>query len=92
MRYSLHMGRMQFAPTPDQVDAIEAEAASSGRPVSVVLREAVEVWRLNRDRAQRIDRALSVSGGYHSGFHDVAARHDAYLVMGLEEEMRERWG
>ena len=86
------MTRMQFAPTHDQVDAIEAEAAATGRPVAAVLRDAVEQWRLNRDRAQRIDRALSVSGGYHSGMHDIAERHDAYFVMGVEEEMRERWG
>lgn len=86
------MSRMQFAATQDQASAIEAEAAATGRPVADVLREAVELWRVSRDRARRIDRALSVSGGYHSGLHDVAERHDAYFVMGLEEEMRERWG
>ena len=86
------MTRMQFAPTPDQVDAIQAEAAASGRPVASVLREAVEQWRLGRDRARQIDRALAVAGGYHSGLHDIAERHDAYFVMGIEEEMRERWG
>lgn len=87
-----HMRRMQFAPTPDQADALEAAAAASGRPVASVLREAVEQWRLNRDRARKIDRALAVTGGFHSGLHDIAERHDAYFVMGIEEEMRERWG
>lgn len=86
------MTRMQFAPTPDQVEAIEAEAAASGRPVAFVLREAVEQWRLGRGRARLIDRALAVTGGYHSGLHDIAERHDAYFVMNIEEEMRERWG
>lgn len=86
------MTRMQFAPTPEQAEAIEAEAASTGRPVSSVLRDAVEQWRLGRDRERLIERALSVSGGYHSGLHDIAERHDAYFVMGIEEEMRERWG
>ena len=86
------MTRMQFAATPEQVDALEAEAAATGRPVAAVLREAVEQWRLGRDRARQIDRALAVGGGYHSGLHDVAERHDAYFVMGIEEEMRERWG
>ena len=90
MRYGMHMSRMQFAPTQAQIEAIEAEATATGRPVAEVLREAVELWRLNRDRARRIEGALSVSGGYHSGFHDVAERHDAYFVMGIEEEMRER--
>ena len=86
------MTRMQFAPTQDQVEALTAEAAASGRPLAVVLREAVELWRLHRDRAHRIERALSVHGGYHSGLHHVAERHNAYYVMGIEEEMRERWG
>lgn len=86
------MTRMQFAPTPDQVEAIEAEAAATGRPVASVLREAVEHWRIGRDRAGKIDRALAITGGYHSGVHDIAERHDAYFVMGIEEEMRERWG
>lgn len=86
------MPRMQFAPTTDQVEALEAEAAASGRPIASVLREAVEHWRLGRDRARQLDRALAVTGGYHSGLHDVAERHDAYFVMGIEEEMRERWG
>jgi hypothetical protein len=86
------MTRMQFAPTRQQVEAIEAEVAASGRPVASVLREAVELWRLERDRAQKIDRALAIGGGYHSGLHDISERHDAYFVMGIEEEMRERWG
>ena len=86
------MTRMQFAPTQDQTDAIEAEAAATGRPVASVLREAVEQWRLGRDRAARIDRALAVGGGYHSGLHDISEGHDAYFVMGIEDEMRERWG
>jgi hypothetical protein len=83
---------MQCAATHEQAEAIEAEAAASGRPVASVLREAVEQWRLGRDRARKIDRALQVGGGYHSGLHDISDRHDAYFVMGIEEEMRERWG
>jgi len=83
---------MHFTPTPEQVAAIEAEVAASGRSVASVLREAVEQWRLGRARARQIDRALAVAGGYHSGLHDVAERHDAYFVMGVEGEMRERWG
>jgi hypothetical protein len=86
------MTRMQFSPTREQVAAIEAEARVSGRTIAAVLREAVEAWRQGRERARQIERALAVSGGYHSGLHDVAERHDAYYVAGLEEEMRERWG
>jgi hypothetical protein len=83
---------MQVALTQEQAEAIEGEAAATGRPVASVLREAVEQWRLGRNRASQIERALAVSGGYHSGLHDIAERHDAYFVMGIEEEMRERWG
>ena len=91
-RYCMHMTRMQFAPTKDQTEAIEAEAAATGRPIASVVREAVEEWRLGRDRARKIDRALAVAGGYHSGMHDISERHDAYFVMGIEQEMRERSG
>ena len=86
------MTRMQFAPTDQQAVAIEAEAAATGRPIASVLREAVEQWRLGRERAAVVERALTVSGGYRSGLHDVAEGHEAYFVMGIEEEMRERWG
>jgi hypothetical protein len=86
------MTRVQFSPTIDQVEAIEAEARATGRTVAAVVREAVEGWRLGRERARKIERALAVNGGFHSGLHDVAARHDAYYAAGLDEEMRERWG
>ena len=86
------MSRVQFSPTADQARAIEDEARTSGRTVAAVLRDAIEGWRLGRERARRIERALAVNGGFHSGLHDVAERHDAYFVAGLEEEMRERWG
>lgn len=86
------MTRMQFSATVDQVEAIEAEASATGRTTAAILREAVEGWRLGRERARRIERALAVNGGFRSGSHDVAARHDAYYVAALEEEMRERWG
>jgi hypothetical protein len=86
------MTRMQFSPTVDQARAIDEEARASGRTVAAVLRDAVDAWRLGRERASRIERALAVNGGFHSGLHDVAERHDAYFVAGLEDEMRERWG
>jgi hypothetical protein len=80
--------RLQFAPTPDQAEAIEAEAAATGQPIASVVREAVEQWRVGRVRARRLELALSVSGGHHSGLHDVAERHNEYFVMGIDEDVQ----
>lgn len=87
-----HMRRVQLQFTTDQLDAITANASATGRPVAAVVREAVDLWRGSQERAGRIERALAAVGGFRSGLHDVSERHDDYLVMGLEEEMRERWG
>jgi ribbon-helix-helix CopG family protein len=85
------MRRVHLQLTDDQAAAIESNAAATGRPLTVVIREAVEFWRSSQDRTRRIERALAATGGFRSGLHDVAERHDDYLAMDLEEEMRERW-
>lgn len=82
---------MQVQLDDDLAAAIEENAFATGRSVAAVLREAAEKWRGNEDRAYRIERARAAIGGFHSGLGDVAERHDDYFVMGLEEEMRERW-
>lgn len=86
------MRHVHFQITDEQAADVESNAAATGRPMTAVLREAVDLWRSQQERRRRIERALSVRGGFRSGLHDVAERHDDYLVMGLEDEMRERWG
>jgi hypothetical protein len=48
---------MQFVPTPEQAEAIKAEAAATGRPIASVLREAVEQWRLARTTQHAIEES-----------------------------------
>jgi hypothetical protein len=85
------MRRVQAQLTEDQVVALETNARATGRRTAAVIREAVELWRKGQDRTRRIERALEAIGGFHSGLHDVAERHDDYLAEALEEEIRERW-
>ena len=83
---------MQAQLPEDVAAAIEENAAATGRSVAAVLREAAETWQESQERSHRIKRALAAIGGFHSGLHDVSERHDDYWLMGMEEEMRERWG
>ena len=87
----MHMRRMQVQLDDDLAAAIEENALATGRSVAAVLREAARAWQGSQDRADRIARARAAIGGFHSGLGDVAERHDEYFVMGLAEEMRERW-
>jgi hypothetical protein len=85
-----HMRRMQFQLTDEQAAALESSAAASGRPVTQVMREVVDDWRLNMDRRRRIERAKTAVGGFRSGLHDVAENHDEYLVQAIEERIGRR--
>jgi ABC-type transporter Mla subunit MlaD len=81
---------MQFQLTDEQAAALESSAAATGRPVTQVLREVVDAWRLNNDRRRRIDRAMTAVGGFRSGLDDVAEDHDEYLVQAIEERIGRR--
>jgi hypothetical protein len=84
------MRRMQFQLTDEQATALESDASATGRPVTEVLREAVDLWRIHNDRRRRIDRAMSAIGGFRSGLTDVAENHDEYFVQAIEERIGRR--
>lgn len=77
------MRRVQIQLSDDQVRALQAEAASTGRPVTAVVREAVAAWMADGERRRRVDRALAAIGGSHSGLGDLAEDHDRYLDEGV---------
>jgi hypothetical protein len=76
----LHMRRVQIQLTDDQLDALRRQAYERGEGVATLVRHAVDAWIANSDRAQRVERAVQAIGGFHSGLHDVAERHDDYLA------------
>lgn len=77
------MHRVQVQFSDEQVRALQNEAASTGRPVAAVVREAVAAWMEDGERRQRVDRALAAIGGSRSGLGDLAEDHDRYLDEGV---------
>jgi len=49
------------------------------KPLSEVVREAVDHWLGHRARSERVRRCLESLGRFHSGKSDIAEQHDAYL-------------
>ncbi len=73
------MRRVQVQLTDDQIAALRHESTNSGRPVAMLVRQALDDWIARTDRKQRWERALSVIGIANSGLGDLAERHDDYL-------------
>lgn len=78
------MHRVQVQFSDEQVHALQAEAASTGRPVTAVVREAVAAWMADRERRRRVDRALAAIGGSHSGLLEASATFRSLLEEGAE--------
>lgn len=68
--------------TDEQNRILEEIAAKRGRPVTELIREGIdELLRaeggLSREELKQ--RALALSGRFHSGLPDLATGHDRYL-------------
>lgn len=62
--------------------ALREMSAQTGQSIAELTRRAVDSYiKQNRgiSREERIRRAMSVAGKYHSGLHDVGENHDKYL-------------
>jgi len=73
------MIRVQMQFTQEQLEALRAQAAASGRPLAAVVRDAVDAWMADHQRSRLVDRALGAIGGFHSGLGDLADHHDRYI-------------
>lgn len=74
--------------TDEQNRSLEEIAVNRGRPVAVLIREGVDELlraegRLSHGELRQ--RALALSGRFHSGLPDLSTGHDRYL----EEPLRD---
>jgi hypothetical protein len=68
--------------TDEQNRVLEEIAVKRGRPIAELIREGVDELlraegRLSREGLRQ--RALALSGRFHSGLPDLATGHDRYL-------------
>jgi Ribbon-helix-helix protein, copG family len=74
---------MQVQFSEEQVRVLKARAARERVSISEIVRRAVNAWAKSPGEVsdeERRRRAIQVAGHFASGLHDVAARHDDYLV------------
>jgi hypothetical protein len=74
--------------TEEQNRVLEEIAEDRGRPVAELIREGVDELLRAEGRLPREDlrqRALALSGRFHSGLPDLSTGHDQYL----EESFRD---
>ncbi len=77
------MVRTQIQLTEEQAKAIKAIALSRHLSVAELIRRAVDTMIKSSpvaDPEERLKRAIEIVGKFRSGKHDVARRHDKYLV------------
>jgi hypothetical protein len=73
------MKRVQVQLTEEQVEALRKLAESTGVGMAATVRSAVDDWIAKHERDAKWERALAVSGRFHSGLGDLAENHDFYL-------------
>ncbi|MCY3821585.1 MAG: ribbon-helix-helix domain-containing protein [Gammaproteobacteria bacterium] len=76
------MIRTQIQLTAEQLKALKGLAREEERSVADLVRESVAEYLVHRprvDRAERVHRARSLIGRYHSDCPDLAEHHDDHL-------------
>ena len=77
------MVRTQIQLTQRQHAELRSLAATTGKSVSQLIREAVDEItskRGRRSRQQVMERAIRIAGRFSSGMRDVSSRHDRHLA------------
>ena len=77
--YDVHMKRVQLQLTDEQAAALRRHADETGEAMAATLRTALDEWIAKYERNVLWERALAVSGKFHSGLGDLAENHDFYL-------------
>jgi hypothetical protein len=82
------MTRTQIQLAEEQLHELRRLAATTGKPIARLVREAVDVYLAAQhrpDRAVRVRQAMATSGRFSSGLKDVSAAHDRYLADAFRE-------
>ena len=77
------MVRTQIQITEEQAKAVKRIALSRHVSVAELIRRAVDIMVKSSsvaDPEERLKRAIEIVGKFRSGKHDIAKRHDNYLV------------
>ena len=76
------MMRTQILLTPSQATALRQAAATEGRSMADLVRDAVDAWLRQRGTVSRDDikqRSIAALGRYRSGVDDLGSAHDRHL-------------
>lgn len=76
------MVRTQIQLTEEQVARLKKELARERISMAEAIRQALDLWLMNRDHSERVQRLKALraaAGSGHSGLHDVGRNHDQYL-------------
>ncbi len=80
------MVRTQVQLDEQQFNALKVKAAAEGVSMAELIRRGIDlVLSWENTREERVRRALSAAGRFHSGTHDLSANHDRYLEEALRE-------
>jgi post-segregation antitoxin (ccd killing protein) len=83
--------RTQIQLTAEQAADLKRLAAARSVSMAAVIRDAVDA-HLARERGpsweERVERALSHVGRFHSGLDDLAENHDEYYVEAVESKWK----
>jgi plasmid stability protein len=80
------MIRTQIQLTEDQARRLRIVAKERGVSVAAVIREVLDRHLTSAERGLSARAKMIASvGGFHSGRHDVAERHDDYLVDAFDQ-------
>ena len=79
------MVRTQVQLSEEQLQALRKLSATRGRPITGVIREAVDQYLSSQKSVscQRIERALRVAGKFSSGCTDISSHHVRYFAEAL---------
>jgi hypothetical protein len=80
----------QLDLTEDQVNALRLLSVQRGTSLPELVRESIDLLlsqQVLREqaRASLVQRALSASGKFRSGRHDISEKHDEYLAEAYED-------
>ena len=74
--------RTQVQLTEEQLQALKGLAKERGISIAELIRQSVDQFIQSPQiltKEDRIERAMSVVGKFHSGHHDISENHDRYL-------------